>query len=251
MGIPQEYIDQTASLPYNDIEAARSFLRAHAGEVAAVILEPVVGNMGVVPATKEFMTMLRAETSAIGALLIYDEVITGFRVSLTGALPLYGVTPDLICYAKIVGGGFPAAAFGGRKEIMDFLAPVGPVYRAGTLSGNPVAMQAGLETLRISQNPYFYENLEMMTNMLTHPIKQLIEERNLPACLQQVGSMFTLFLGVRKVSSQSDLKVAILKHLERCLFSSSSAAFTSPNLLSKHGSPPLSTQNLTSKKLET
>src|SRR5262249_48477156 len=134
-GIPEDFVRHTASLTYNDIEGTRHFLRS-GQDIAAVIVEPVAGNIGTVPASREFLQMLRVETEKIGAVLIFDEVITGFRFGLDGAQGLYGVIPDLTCLAKIIGGGFPAAAFGGKREIMEFLAPLGTVYQAGTLSGN-------------------------------------------------------------------------------------------------------------------
>jgi glutamate-1-semialdehyde 2,1-aminomutase len=150
--------------------------------------------------------MLREETRKISALLIFDEVISGFRVGLQGAQGLYGITPDLSCFGKVVGGGFPVAAFGGRKEIMNHLAPLGQVYQAGTLSGNPVAMCAGLQTLLEIEKPGFYEELQDKTDRLTKPIQEELKKSNFPALLQQVGSMFTLFFGVTKVSSKEDLQ---------------------------------------------
>jgi glutamate-1-semialdehyde 2,1-aminomutase len=204
-GIPEELIKHTVSLPFNDIETCRSFLRNNT-QVAAVLLEPIAGNMGVVPADPSFLQMLREETSAINALLIIDEVITGFRVGLKSAQGLYGIKPDLTCLAKIIGGGFPAAAFGGRKEIMDALAPLGNVYQAGTLSGNPVAMCAGLQTLSLLEEPGFYERLEEKTKLLTDPIEEVIEKKGLSITLNRVGSMFTLFFGVTKVERKEDLQ---------------------------------------------
>lgn len=196
-GIPEAVVEHVFSLPYNDIETCRTILHNHA--IAAVILEPIAGNMGVVPASKPFIQMLREETTKTGALLIFDEVISGFRVALKGAQSLYGVKPDLTCLGKIIGGGFPAAAFGGRSDIMEHLAPNGPVYQAGTLSGNPVAMRAGLEVLQRLQEPGFYEELEANTRLLTDPIEQFLQESQLPIGLQRVGSMFTLFFGKQKV----------------------------------------------------
>jgi glutamate-1-semialdehyde 2,1-aminomutase len=203
-GVPIEAVQHTISLPFNDLETCRAFLRNNR-DVAAVILEPVAGNMGVVPVDPEFLSMLREETANSGALLIMDEVITGFRVGLASAQGLYGITPDLTCLAKIIGGGFPVGAFGGRREIMDALAPLGNVYQAGTLSGNPVAMCAGLQALKECERPGFYEELEAKTRLLTDPIAELIAERDLPITLNRVGSMFTLFFGVRQVRSKEDL----------------------------------------------
>ncbi|MFI5334768.1 MAG: glutamate-1-semialdehyde 2,1-aminomutase [Chlamydiales bacterium] len=203
-GIPIEMVQSTRTLPFNEVELVRSFLRKN--EVAAVILEPVAGNMGVVPAAQKFLEMLRVETKKMGALLIFDEVITGFRVGLQGAQGYFGIEPDLTCLGKIVGGGFPAAAFGGKREIMDLLAPQGQVYQAGTLSGNPVAMRAGEAALIEIEKPGFYKALEEKTRLLTDPISHLIQKRKMKAHLAQIGSMFSLFFGVMDVQSKDDLK---------------------------------------------
>jgi glutamate-1-semialdehyde 2,1-aminomutase len=201
-GIPPEILMHTACLPFNDIEETRSYLN---DRVAAVILEPIAANMGVVPATAAFLQMLREETARIGALLIFDEVISGFRVGYSGAQGLYGISPDLSCFGKIIGGGFPAAAFGGRGDIMDHLAPLGKVYQSGTLSGNPVAMEAGVQAVEMLQRPGIYEELEQKTQILTAPVQEWLKKREtFPACLQQVGSMFTLFFGKRKVERWED-----------------------------------------------
>jgi glutamate-1-semialdehyde 2,1-aminomutase len=206
LGIPHELIQHTICLPFNDIAAVKKVLTdtRYNNNIAAVILEPIAGNMGVVPASADFIQMLREETEKIGTLLIFDEVITGFRVGLGGAQALYQVRPDLTCLGKIIGGGFPAAAFGGRKDLMDYLAPLGPVYQAGTLSGNPVAMEAGLQALKMLERPGFYDELQDKTDRITQPVKQFISDRNLNACLQQVGSMFTLFFGRKHVDNMAD-----------------------------------------------
>ena len=162
--------------------------------------------------------MLREETTKAKALLIFDEVISGFRVGLHGAQALYGAAPDLTCLGKIIGGGFPAAAFGGKKEIMDCLAPLGEVYQAGTLSGNSVAMQAGLATLQEISKPGFYEELERKTNLLTQPIKDAITRYKLNACINQVGSMFTLFFGHTEVTTKTKLDESAYKALFVHLF---------------------------------
>jgi glutamate-1-semialdehyde 2,1-aminomutase len=205
-GIPAEIVKHTISVPYNDIEACQEIFNhpAYANNIAAVILEPIAGNMGVVPASMDFMKFLREETEKHGALLIFDEVITGFRVSLTGAQGLYPIKPDLSCYGKIIGGGLPVAAFGGRREIMDCLAPLGAVFQAGTLSGNPIAMEAGLQSLKLVQKPGFYEDLQHKTDLLVQPIKNRIKQKKWKACIQQVGSMFTLFLGNDRVNHLED-----------------------------------------------
>lgn len=205
-GIPEDIVKHTISLPYNDIDTCRSVLHEARlrDRIAAVIIEPIAGNMGVVPATKEFLQMLREETKKIGALLVLDEVITGFRVGLGGAQQLYDIEPDLTCLGKIMGGGLPAAAFGGRRDIMDFLAPLGPVYQAGTLSGNPLAMEAGLQALQMLQRKGFYEELENKTKMLIEPIKEALHRKKALACVQHVGSMFTLFFGRHFVENMED-----------------------------------------------
>lgn len=210
-GIPPEFVKHTISLPYNDIEACLAILLdpAYSQQIAAVILEPIAANMGVIPSDKEFLQSLRETTEKIGALLIFDEVISGFRVGLGGAQELYGVRPDLTCYGKIIGGGFPAAAFGGKRAIMDHLAPLGAVYQAGTLSGNPVAMAAGLTALNMLEEEGFYTKLESKTRLLTDPIESyLAENQHINACLQRVGSMFTLFFGQRQIRNMTDAKQA-------------------------------------------
>lgn len=207
-GIPQDMVKNTLCLPYNDTELCRQVLRdiKNRDKIAAVILEPIAGNMGVVPAKQEFINMLRKETLETGALLIFDEVITGFRVALKGAQDLYGVKPDLTTLGKIIGGGFPAAAFGGRREIMDCIAPLGPVYQGGTLSGNPVAMEAGLQALKMLNYSGFYEELERKTNLVTKPIQDYLQKTKKNACIQQIGSMFSLFFGRREVNHFEDAK---------------------------------------------
>ncbi|NGX43251.1 MAG: Glutamate-1-semialdehyde 2,1-aminomutase [Chlamydiae bacterium] len=208
-GIPDEVVQHVVSLPYNDIDTTRQYLQTH--EVAAVILEPIAGNMGVVPAKKEFIEMLRNETEKQGALLIFDEVISGFRVALKGAQSLYHVKPDLTCFGKVIGGGFPVAAFGGRKEVMDFLAPEGPVYQAGTLAGNPLAMEAGYQALSMLERDGFYEELKRKTNIITEPVRNFIKDKNLDLCVQQVGSMFTIFFSRKEVNNQEEAKTLDLE----------------------------------------
>lgn len=207
-GIPSDIVRHTACLKFNDIEGCRKFLLApeNRQRVAGVILEPIAGNMGCVAAKPEFMKMLREVTKEIGALLIFDEVMTGFRVALGGAQSLYGIEPDLSCFAKIIGGGFPAAAFGGREEIMNCLAPLGSVYQAGTLSGNPVAMEAGYQAIKMLERKGVYEELQSKTDIITKPVQALLKEKNINACIQGVGSMFTLFFGTREVYDMEDAK---------------------------------------------
>jgi glutamate-1-semialdehyde 2,1-aminomutase len=199
-GVNPSTIADTICLPFNDFNALESIDE----QVAAVILEPITGNMGVVPPEPGFLAKLREVTQQVGALLIFDEVITGFRVGLQGAQGLYGIDPDLTCLGKVIGGGFPVAAVGGKAKILDCLAPLGQVYQAGTLSGNPVALRAGLETLKILSQRGFYEELQRKSDRFVGPIREAL--RGKLACIQQVGSMFTLFWGVTKVRSKEDLK---------------------------------------------
>lgn len=205
-GIPDEMVKHTLSLPYNDVRVLQTVFSELGDQIACVILEPIAGNMGVIPATNQFMDQLQKLTSTYGALLIFDEVITGFRVAFRGAQSLYGIQPDLTCLGKIIGGGFPAAAFGGRQEIMNFLAPLGPVYQAGTLSGNPIAMEAGLQAILLAEKAGFYENLQEKADEFLNPIKKKMASMRYPACIQSVGSMFTLFFGLKEVRNVEDAK---------------------------------------------
>jgi len=207
-GVPHDIVKNTLSLPFNDLEKVRQLFHDpyYSQQIAGVIVEPIAANMGVVPAAQEFLELLRVETNRIGAVLIFDEVISGFRVGLQSAQGLYDIDPDLTCLGKIVGGGFPAAAFGGKKKVMEHLAPTGGVYQAGTLSGNPVAMQAGLETLQLAMRMGFYEELEAKTRLITEPVRMALQDRNLDACLQEAVGMFTLFWGPRQVRCFEDLK---------------------------------------------
>ena len=203
-GVNQAVIADTICLPFNDFQSVRSFFRTpEASQVAAVILEPISGNMGVVLPEPGFLEMIREETRKVDALLIFDEVITGFRVSLKGAQGMYGIDPDLTCLGKVIGGGFPVAAVGGKTRILDCLAPLGQVYQAGTLAGNPVALRAGYETLALLEQPHFYENLQKKTDRMTISIQEALLQKN--GCLQKCGSMFSIFFGLKKVASKEDL----------------------------------------------
>lgn len=198
LGVPSDFTKHTVCLPFNDLKSCRDFLRSR-DDLAAVILEPIAGNMGLVPADPDFIQMLREETEQRGIVLIFDEVITGFRVGLSGAQGYYGIRPDLTCLGKIIGGGFPAAAFGGSSKIMNCLAPLGGVYQAGTLSGNPVAMQAGLAVLEQIEQPRFYEDLERKTTLLVQGIREWMRKHQIEGCVNQIGSMFTPFFGAEQV----------------------------------------------------
>ena len=192
-GIPATLAQRTRVLPYNDVEAAKELFRREGQSIAAVIVEPVAANMGVVLPRPGFLEELRALTTASGALLIFDEVITGFRVTFGGAQTLYKITPDLTCLGKIVGGGMPMAAFGGRRDIMDWVAPTGPVYQAGTLAGNPVTVSAGITTLATLKSRMPYKALEHMTQWFTGEIEEMAREIGLNVRINQIGSMFTIF----------------------------------------------------------
>ncbi len=200
-GIPREAVQNSVSLPYNDCYAFETFMKEHGDRVACVIVEPIAANMGLVPGSIEFLQLLRQKTAAAGSLLIFDEVVSGFRVAKGGAQELYRIRPDLSCFGKIVGGGFPAACFGGKKEIMSCLAPLGSVYQAGTLSGNPVAMQAGLEALKLLERPNFYQTLQKKMESITVPLVQFLQASNQKVLVQQVGSMCSIFLGVSHVQN--------------------------------------------------
>lgn len=214
-GVPQDCIKHTLCLPYNDFEACEKAFEKYGKHIAAVIVEPIAANMGVVLPKEGFLQKLREATAAHQALLIFDEVITGFRVGLGGAQTLFGVDPDLSCLGKVIGGGFPAAAFGGKAEIMALLAPGGPVYQAGTLSGNPVSMEAGLKALELCEMPGFYQTLEAHTRLLIDPIQELIEKKRLNMCINQVGSLFTLFFGRREVSNVEEAKQCDVAQFKR------------------------------------
>lgn len=192
-GVPKSYASKTFVLPYNDISALKKLCEASSAEIACVIVEPIAGNMGVVPPSAGFLEELREVTRKHGILLIFDEVISGFRVAYGGAQSLYGIAPDLTVLGKIVGGGFPLAAYGGRREIMTMLSPLGGVYQAGTLSGNPVAVAAGIETLRRLKGKQNYLQLEKMAKALEDGIVAAAQGCGLLLRVNRVGSMLTLF----------------------------------------------------------
>jgi len=192
-GVPATYAQNTLVASYNDISTVERLFKRHAGEIAAVIIEPVAANMGVVPPRTGFLDGLRQLTSEHGALLIFDEVITGFRVAYGSSQDLYHITPDLTCLGKIVGGGLPVGAYGGRREIMEMVAPTGPVYQAGTLSGNPLAMTAGIETLKVLGQPGVYERLNRQASSLERGINEAVASANLRARVTRVSSLLTVF----------------------------------------------------------
>lgn len=192
-GVPASVVEHTLTLPYNNICALERLFEASGDEIACVIVEPVAGNMNCVPPVPEFLPALRTICNRYGSVLIFDEVMTGFRVALGGAQTLYQVTPDLTTLGKVIGGGMPVGAFGGKREIMEQLAPFGPVYQAGTLSGNPVAMAAGLKTLELIEQPGFFEDLTHKTQTLTAGLAELAAQSGCPLTTHYVGGMFGIF----------------------------------------------------------
>jgi glutamate-1-semialdehyde 2,1-aminomutase len=192
-GVPADFARHTITAPYNDIKTVQRVVESHRGELACVIVEPVAGNMGVVPPGDDFLPALRELTSQHGTLLVFDEVITGFRVHYGGAQTLYGVTPDLTCLGKIIGGGLPVGAYGGSRRIMGLIAPAGPVYQAGTLSGNPLAVSAGIETLKRLRTKGLYQQLEQRASALATGLSEAARKANVPLTLTRVGSMMSGF----------------------------------------------------------
>ena len=192
-GVPADFVKHTLVCDFNDLASVRAAFEQYPQEIACIIVEPVAGNMNCIPPVPGFLEGLRSLCDEFGALLIFDEVMTGFRVSLQGAQGFYGITPDLTTLGKIIGGGMPVGAFGGRREIMEYLAPVGPVYQAGTLSGNPVAMAAGLAMLRAIQQPGLYEALNHKSQRLVEGLKLAAEHNSIALSTTQVGGMFGFF----------------------------------------------------------
>ncbi|BBO80761.1 glutamate-1-semialdehyde 2,1-aminomutase [Desulfosarcina ovata subsp. sediminis] len=205
-GVPAEFVGHTLSLPYNDVEAIRTVMEQQGDQIACVIVEPVAGNMGLVPPVAPFLDTLRQTTQKYGALLIFDEVMTGFRVALGGAQERYGITPDLSCFGKIIGGGLPVGAYGGRREIMEHVAPMGPVYQAGTLSGNPLAMAAGIATLKVLSASGFYAKLEDRAKQLMDGLTAAANKAGIPISCARVGSMLGLFFTEQPVNNYADAK---------------------------------------------
>ena len=209
-GVPANLTRDTLTLTYNDADEFRAAMRAHPGEIACVMLEPVAGNMGVVTPRADFLHALRELTQADGALLLFDEVITGFRVAYGGAQALFGITPDLTALGKIIGGGLPLAAYGGRADIMDTVSPVGPVYQAGTLSGNPLAVAAGLAQLTLldEQKDTLYTDLHHKMHALAHTTKETATRLGIPHRINRLGSMMTLFFTDARVINFASAKTS-------------------------------------------
>ncbi|HET9110055.1 MAG TPA: glutamate-1-semialdehyde 2,1-aminomutase, partial [Ktedonobacterales bacterium] len=207
-GVPPAATAETLVVAYNDLAAVRSAFERYPQEIAAVIVEPVAGNMGCVPPVDGFLQGLRDVTSQYGAVLIFDEVMTGFRVAHGGAQALYGIDPDMTCLGKIVGGGLPAAAYGGKREIMSLVSPAGPVYQAGTLSGNPLAMAAGATQLELIKQPGVYERLDALTATLSVGVGAAAREADVPVYQTRVGSMFTTFFTATPVVDETTAKTS-------------------------------------------
>ena len=209
-GVPRNLTLDTLTLPYNDADAFREAMQAHAGEIACVMLEPVAGNMGVVTPRADFLHALRELTAKAGTVLLFDEVITGFRVAYGGAQELFGITPDLTALGKIIGGGLPLAAYGGRADIMDTVAPVGPVYQAGTLSGNPLAVAAGLAQLTMLENVRgtLYTQMHKQMHRLADVAKEAARREGIPHRINRLGSMMTLFFTDAKVIDFASAKTS-------------------------------------------
>lgn len=216
LGVPADLAKLTITLDYNDIDQVHRTCQQIGHEIACIIVEPVAGNMNCVPPVPTFLPGLREICSKYGAMLIFDEVMTGFRVSLHGAQGLYGITPDLTTLGKVVGGGMPVGAFGGKREIMEMIAPLGPVYQAGTLSGNPVAMAAGLKTLDIIAQPGFYDKLAQTTTKLVDGLKEQAQANDIPLATHCVGGMFGLaFTSIPTITRFSEVMDCNVEHFKQ------------------------------------
>ena len=209
-GVPESVIEHTLSLPYNDADCIKNIMAEKGDTVACIIVEPVAGNMGMIKPAEGFLETLREVTQKAGSVLIFDEVMTGFRVSYGGAQAIYGIQPDLTCLGKIIGGGLPVGAYGGRRDIMEHIAPNGPVYQAGTLSGNPVAMAAGIATLKSLKTPGFYGALDKKSEHLASGLKKAVAKTGIKACVGRVGSMMGLFFTDKEVNNFDDAKTSNL-----------------------------------------
>lgn len=214
-GVPQDFIGHTLSAPFNDTEAVEKIMSDKGDRIAAVIVEPVAGNMGLVKPAEGFLETLRSLCDQYGTVLIFDEVMTGFRVALGGAQSVYGIRPDLSCFGKIIGGGLPVGAYGGRRDLMEQIAPKGPVYQAGTLSGNPLAMAAGIATLKEISRPGFYEALDTVTARLLDGLKTEATAAGIEVTADRVGSMMGLYFTPGPVANFEDAKKSDLDRFSR------------------------------------
>jgi glutamate-1-semialdehyde 2,1-aminomutase len=217
-GVPSAYADLTLTLPFNDLESVRNCFAEQADEIACIIVEPVAGNMNCIPPVDGYLQGLRDLCDQYGVVLIFDEVMTGFRVALGGAQALYGITPDLSTFGKVIGGGMPVGAFGGKRELMELVAPSGPVYQAGTLSGNPVAMAAGLATLDQITAPGFYQVLGDKTRMLTEGMQAEADFAGIPFTTTRVGGMFGLYFSAEKQIINFEQSGAVDVDMFKCFF---------------------------------
>ena len=214
-GVPKTATNNTLTAPYNDLEAVKALFAENPDQIAGVILEPVVGNSGFIPPDAGFLEGLREITHEQGALLIFDEVMTGFRIAYGGAQEKFGVTPDLTTLGKVIGGGLPVGAYGGRKDIMSMVAPAGPMYQAGTLSGNPLAMTAGIKTLELLQKPGTYEQLDRITKKLTNSLLDIAKATGHEVFGGQISAMFGMFFTADPVHNYDDAKKSDLKKFAR------------------------------------
>jgi glutamate-1-semialdehyde 2,1-aminomutase len=214
-GVPKSVTISTLTAPYNDLEAVKQLFNENPGEIAGVILEPIVGNAGFIPPDGGFLEGLRVLTRENGALLVFDEVMTGFRIAYGGVQEKFGVIPDLTTLGKVIGGGLPVGAYGGRRDIMSMVAPAGPMYQAGTLSGNPLAMTAGIKTLELLQKPGTYEYLDKITKKLSNGLLQIAKETGHAACGGQISGMFGLFFTPGPVHNYEDAKKSDLAKFSR------------------------------------
>ncbi len=214
-GIPEDVTKNTRVLPFNDIEQLKALFKTEGANIAAIIMEPICGNMGVVPAQKEFLEECRLQCNKYGALLVFDEVMTGFRAGKNGAQGVFNVTPDVTCLGKVIGGGLPCAAYGGKKEIMDHLAPIGDVYQAGTLSGNPLAVSAGISMMQLIDQYGIYEKAEAQSLKLVSGIKKVISKNKVPMQVNAVGTMFTVFFTNHPINNVNDVNQCDFKMFNR------------------------------------
>ena len=215
-GVPAATAADTITLPYNDSKSFNRIMDGFGNDIAAVIVEPVAGNMGLVLPEESFLQALRSQTQAHGAILIFDEVMCGFRTALHGAQAYYGITPDMTCLGKIIGGGMPVGAFGGRRDVMDALAPTGPVYQAGTLSGNPIAMAAGFACLNEVAQPGVHETLDELTTRLAEGLLEAAEEAGIPLVVNHVGGMFGIFFtDAESVTCYQDVMACDVERFKR------------------------------------
>ena len=214
-GVPPDFAKNTITIPFNDIERVKDVLEKEGEKIACIILEPVIGNIGVVPPKNGFLQELREVTKKYGIVLIFDEVMTGFRVAYGGTQELYNIKADLTCLGKIIGGGLPVGAYGGKREIMEMVAPAGPVYQAGTLSGNPLAMTAGIETLKILSKSGIYKKLDKISEKLCKGMEDGARESGIPVYSTRVGSMFSMFFTDKEVIDYTTAKTSDINRFSK------------------------------------